>query len=272
MQDIIAPTHDCRRWSAGMCYAARLAAWLDASLTGVCVPAPTIDASAAAAAPLHAELVEILCNCAESCRDAGAAFTRWAHQRQVARARWFTTTQPMVAALRAAADGHDLAVIERPPDSDDTFVHDAGRLLLSVALPFVLLPADLSPDTPPPATIAIAWNGSPEAMRALHAAMPLLRRARRVMLLGHATDRTTGDPSWHPRQTIDAYLAWQGITCTPVHVPDDNPEALFAAAAATGTDLIVMGAYGRGRYTEWLFGGATQHALHKVRMPLFMRH
>lgn len=270
--DIIAPTHDCRRWSAGVCYAAGLATWLDASLTGLCVPAPTLDASSAAPAPLHTELVEILCNCAESCRDASAAFTRWAHERQVPRARWYTTTQTLAMALRAAAIGHDLAVIERPPDSDERFVHDLGRLLLSVTLPIVLLPAELAPDTPPPATIAVAWNGSSEAMHALHAAMPLLRRARRVILLGSATARMADDAAWRPAQSMDAYLAWQGITCTPVAVADDDPESLFAAAAAAGADLIVMGAYGRGRYTEWLFGGATRHALRTVRTPLLLRH
>lgn len=272
MHDIIAPTHDCRRWSAGMSYAAGLAVWLDASLTGLCVPAPRIDASAAAPAPLHTELVEILCNCAESCRDAGAAFARWAHERQVTRARWYTTAQTLAAALRAAADGHDLAVIQQPSDSDETFADDAGRLLLSVALPFVLLPADLAPDTPPPATIAVAWNGSHGARRALHAALPLLRRARRVVLLGNPAARATDDAAWRPAQSIDAYLAWQGVACAPVTVPDDNPEALFAAAMAAGADLIVMGAYGRGRYTEWLFGGATRYALHNVRTPLLMRH
>lgn len=272
MLDIITPMHDCRRWSAGVCYAAGLAAWLDASLTGVCIPAPPLDAASAAPAPLHAELVEILCESEESCRDASVAFSRWAHGRQVPRARWYATTQTLEAMLRAAVDWHDLAIVERPPDADEMAIRALGRLLLTVPLPFLLLPADLPHDTPPPATIAIAWNGSREALRALRAALPLLRRASRVVLLRSASTRPIDDPSWPPAQSLDAYLAWQGIDCVPATVSINGPEALFAAAADTDADLLVMGAYGKGRYAEWLFGGATQYALRNVRMPLFLRH
>jgi nucleotide-binding universal stress UspA family protein len=272
MPDIITPMHDCRRWSGGVCYAAGLAAWLDASLTGVCIPAPPLDAASAAPAPLHAELVEILCESEESCRDASVAFSRWARGRQVPRARWYATTQPLEVVLRAAADWHDLTVIERPLDDGNAAIHELGRLLLTVPLPFLLLPADLPCDTPPPATIAIAWNGSREARRALHAALPLLRRASRVVLLRSTTTRQIDDASWPPAQTLDAYLAWQGIDCVPATVPNDAPETLFAAAAEVDADLLVMGAYGKGRYAEWLFGGATQYALRNARTPLLLRH
>jgi len=34
----------------------------------------------------------------------------------------------------------------------------------------------------------------------------------------------------------------------------------------------VMGAYGRARFSEWIFGGATRHVLEHARLPLFMRH
>lgn len=52
----------------------------------------------------------------------------------------------------------------------------------------------------------------------------------------------------------------------------NTPEALFAAAHDAAANLIVMGAYGRGRYTQYLFGGATSYALRNVRTPLFLRH
>lgn len=272
MLDILVPMHDCRRWSPGVRYAAGLATELGASLTGVCMPAPPFDAATAAPAPLHAELVEILCDGKESCRDARIAFERWVRQRQVPRARWYAATQPLHAVLRAAADWHDLVVMQRPADAAETTTRDLARLLLSVPLPFVLLPADLPEETPPPATIAVAWNGSREAVRALHAALPLLRRASRVVLLHNAAAPAVNDDSWPPAPSASDYLTWQNIDSEPLTLSGSDPEALFAAAAGTGADLLVMGAYGRGHYAERLFGGMTDYALNNVHIPLFLRH
>jgi nucleotide-binding universal stress UspA family protein len=33
-----------------------------------------------------------------------------------------------------------------------------------------------------------------------------------------------------------------------------------------------MGAYGRNRFSEWIFGGATRHVLGHADIPVFMRH
>jgi len=33
-----------------------------------------------------------------------------------------------------------------------------------------------------------------------------------------------------------------------------------------------MGAYGRTRFSEWIFGGATRHVLGNACIPVLMRH
>jgi nucleotide-binding universal stress UspA family protein len=33
-----------------------------------------------------------------------------------------------------------------------------------------------------------------------------------------------------------------------------------------------MGAYGRTRFSEWVFGGATRYVLTEAPLPVFMRH
>jgi nucleotide-binding universal stress UspA family protein len=33
-----------------------------------------------------------------------------------------------------------------------------------------------------------------------------------------------------------------------------------------------MGAYGRTRFSEWMFGGATRHVLTEASLPVLMRH
>jgi len=54
---------------------------------------------------------------------------------------------------------------------------------------------------------------------------------------------------------------------------DDNAgPAILAAAAGASADILVMGAYGRSRFSEWMLGGVTLHVLENAALPLFLRH
>jgi nucleotide-binding universal stress UspA family protein len=46
---------------------------------------------------------------------------------------------------------------------------------------------------------------------------------------------------------------------------------LLSEAAGEGA-LLVMGAYGRWRWQEWVFGGVTRHVLHHTPVPVLMAH
>ncbi|UXI65962.1 universal stress protein [Tahibacter amnicola] len=73
--------------------------------------------------------------------------------------------------------------------------------------------------------------------------------------------------------SIESYLAWQGVGPLRTTVLRDvSPASLLAFATSCQADLLVMGAYGTHRYSEWLFGGMTLHALHHATVPLFLRH
>jgi nucleotide-binding universal stress UspA family protein len=45
---------------------------------------------------------------------------------------------------------------------------------------------------------------------------------------------------------------------------------LLTAAASAQADLLVMGAYGRSRLSEWAFGGATRQVLHDADLPVLL--
>lgn len=47
---------------------------------------------------------------------------------------------------------------------------------------------------------------------------------------------------------------------------------LERVADLNGCDLIVAGAYGHSRLREWVFGGVTQHLLHKARHFVLLSH
>jgi nucleotide-binding universal stress UspA family protein len=47
---------------------------------------------------------------------------------------------------------------------------------------------------------------------------------------------------------------------------------LLARARDYGSDLVVMGGYGRTRFREMIFGGVTRHALEHMTLPILMSH
>jgi nucleotide-binding universal stress UspA family protein len=144
------------------------------------------------------------------------------------------------------------------------------RTLLGSGRPVLLAPAE------PPCGIghrvAVAWNGSPEAVRALAAALPFLEKAEAVSLLVAGGEGEAADDG---RAAAD-YLAWHGVAAErrPLAAGAGRRAGplLIAAAAAAGADLLVMGAYGRKPWREELFGGATRGALAAMRLPLLLMH
>ena len=70
-------------------------------------------------------------------------------------------------------------------------------------------------------------------------------------------------------------LARHGVKAETMAYPTEGlgeGQALLRCAADNGADLIVMGAYGHSRLTEFIFGGATRHILSHSPVPVFMAH
>lgn len=146
-------------------------------------------------------------------------------------------------------------------------------MLLAVDIPCIVVPAefgDFRLDT-----IAVAWNGSAQSERAVHSSLPLLRRASRVVLIDGSHIEPVVAPGADPTRNLEQYLTGYDIGVTRIRIDPDTAHAgqeILAAAFDGSADLLVMGAYGRARFSEWMFGGATRHILEHARLPLFMRH
>ena len=121
----------------------------------------------------------------------------------------------------------------------------------------------------------MAWNGALGALRAAHAALPLLRRARRVTILDGGQPLSASLEDWKPPFGLAGYLARRGIHSETMFLskPGDSVGTLLLhAAKQAGADMLVMGAYGHTRFSEWVLGGATRDVLERIDMPVFMRH
>ena len=120
--------------------------------------------------------------------------------------------------------------------------------------------------------VLIGWNATPQAARAVTAALPWLRGARSVHVL-EATDEAAQDKLGE--LDIAQYLQFHGIT--PVRhrhraAPADAGRALLSVAQEVAADLLVMGCYGRGRTRELVLGGASRTVLQEMTLPVLMAH
>ncbi len=146
-------------------------------------------------------------------------------------------------------------------------------VLLNCARPVLVVPA-VGREGPFGKRIAVAWNGSPDAVRAITSAIPLMRAAEQVNLVIFNAD-TEGDIHGEvPGADMALYLARHGVRVevTATATDEDAGEALLAYAADNRIDLIVMGAYGHSRFREILLGGATRTVLRTSPLPLWMAH
>jgi len=145
----------------------------------------------------------------------------------------------------------------------------AGELTLATRCPVLLVPHD-EPVAMPVSRVCIGWDGGNEAAAALRAALPLLRHAEAVTVLT-VTEKDGGFAATDALQ----YLSRHGVSADYEDVPrvGSTEESLGAAVARCQGQLLVMGAYGRNRVREFLFGGTTRHFLDEEAGPaLLMAH
>jgi nucleotide-binding universal stress UspA family protein len=118
-------------------------------------------------------------------------------------------------------------------------------------------------------TIVVAWNHSAEAALAVTAALPLLQRAERVIVVSSGSDDRPGPKARYLTQ----YLMNWDIKIEQVRTKGRDAEReLEQAYRSEGGDLLVMGAYSRPRFRQLIFGGVTEHMLFKTEIPVFMLH
>jgi nucleotide-binding universal stress UspA family protein len=100
-------------------------------------------------------------------------------------------------------------------------------------------------------------------------ALPLLQLAQHVSIVSSGPENEPGPKS----SQLAAYLKCWGVQTERVSTKgtDDNKEIL-SAVRAMKSDLLVMGAYSRSRFSQMIFGGVTDYMLNRASIPVLMRH
>ncbi|MBS0582144.1 MAG: universal stress protein [Proteobacteria bacterium] len=274
MRDILVYANNYRSFTPSMHYAAGIAKQFGAALNALYVQEPVTIVPSYAAMELLAEIRKFSDEQIAAAREQRGKFRAWATELGIESNDWMIVEAGLRQAMAETCNWHDLLVLGLRGENEWGGVAEVGEVLLTCGAPCIVVPEDRSPAARS-RTIAVAWNGRPESVRAVHAALPLLRRAEHVVLIhGESVDPLT-TLTRIPPFDVEAYLAQHGVRIEkrPLDVSDDRAgEALLAVAGEAQADLLVMGAYGRTRFSEWFFGGATRHVLEQATLPLFMRH
>ena len=173
--------------------------------------------------------------------------------------RWMATygvAADLIIAPRATGDeaGVARATLE-------AVLLESGRPILIPAA--AALPASF-------ARIAIAWKPTPQAARAVAAALPFLARAKETVVVTVEEAAAERDES----DRLVRNLAWHGIRATTLELKPGAEGAAATLLAGIGdrADLLVMGGYGHSRLREWVFGGFTQLALAGAPLSVLIAH
>ena len=163
------------------------------------------------------------------------------------------------------------------PNDPQTYIadHFAETLVMTAGRPLLLIPyTGVFPDVG--SLILVAWDGSREATRAVHDALPFLEEAGQVTLVTIGAMKGELPGSRIPCADIATTLARHGVRATvgeTVETPDASVgDALLSEARSVGANLIVMGGYGHARWQEVVLGRATRTMLRAMTIPVLMSH
>jgi len=122
--------------------------------------------------------------------------------------------------------------------------------------------------------IVVAWNESPEALRATRQAMPFLKKADNVSIAvidppQHGPERS--DPGGALSQMLDRHGVRAEVSVLAKTMPRIS-DILNRHIRDRDADFIVMGAYGHSRFRESILGGATRHMLEVAEVPAILAH
>jgi nucleotide-binding universal stress UspA family protein len=211
---------------------------------------------------------------AEFCKREGVALANDPTRTDGVSAHWREKTGDEFDELTSQARFHDLLVLAGGAERKGRLPPEGiGQIIVGSGRP-VLLAAE-KPRKSLTKTIAIAWKDTPEAARAVSAAMPLLSKAERIEVLSANEEDTRAKECLDCSESIVQQLRWHGLNAYGhfvIPAGRTTPNAILETAHGFNADLLVMGGYGHSRLREFIFGGFTKRILDGVDLPVLVFH
>ena len=183
-----------------------------------------------------------------------------------------STAGPAFLGQAAAADARyfDLAILGWEA-GNDTSRSAVEAVAFGSGRPTVMLPA--SATVGPVQHVAIAWDGSRVAARAVADSAPFLQRAKKTTVFTVVDEKPLEDASIAER--LASSLGKRGFPSEAISIhAEDCPIgiSLQEHALKHGADLLVIGAYGHSAVRDFILGGATEYVFDDLKLPVLCSH
>lgn len=177
----------------------------------------------------------------------------------------------MLDAAAAEARYYDLAVLPWSRE-EPSAQHLIEAVVFGAGRPAILVPGSARP----PARldhVAIAWDASRVAARALGDVLPLLAEDGRVTVLTVRDEKPLVGAG--VANLLASSLEKRGVKAHPIDITLGErtiAPALQEAALAEGAQLLAMGGFGHSRFRDFVLGGATTGVFADLVMPVLLSH
>lgn len=258
---------------ARVALAAGLANRMNARLSGLHVMPPTDVPHRYRPGDIQGAWISMTITLAHKARECAQIFSEET-RRAGATGIWADAAGDVAREICRRARYTDLVILGQYETQEPIERHPlpiANAVVLKCGRPVLVIPksaSSISLDR-----VVIAWDGSREATRSVHDALPLLVLSHSVRILKIVAPSASGEPA--DADDLSTHLVHHGV-----HV---DPDILEMKAAAEhvhlrdqigqgGYDLAVMGAYSHPPWFEFVFGGATQSILSSSAIPVLVSH
>ena len=164
----------------------------------------------------------------------------------------------------------DLTIVP-VPDSYDQW--HAEAIIFGSGRPTLVLPESAPSRALAFDTIVVAWDFTRAAARAVADAMPILERANKVRIVTVTNEKLFD--SKRSSEELAKNLSRHDVDVIVYRVDAAGRSignVLKREVADCSADLLVMGAYGHSRFSEFILGGATKSLLSKPPLPILFSH
>jgi nucleotide-binding universal stress UspA family protein len=182
----------------------------------------------------------------------------------------FSSSRGEVTSLLARASRACDAILYRHRGADKRVIEPAllEQLLFRSGKPLFLVPDEGLKSRP--AKLAVAWNGSREAARALALAAPLVQSAEEVQFICVGEEK----PGTPTIEEMAEHLQRCGTEAKAIRRPAGRKVSRTIAELAEeeGAQALILGAFSHSRLREVILGGVTRTVLEEPPMPLLIAH
>ena len=153
----------------------------------------------------------------------------------------------------------------------DPFVQvNPSDLVMQVGRPLLVVPESCSwLDL---RSVLVAWKDTAEARRAVNDALPLLRKSTEITIVEIVEDEADRAAALLRVEDVAAWLSRHGVRASQRVPGQCGDAAAQLEQVASDVGVVIAGAYGHSRLSEWILGGVTRRLINPTIRCSLLSH